>query len=97
MFAYEFSACFSWILTLLVISSLSASAQPAFPDSVLASMARLVEAYNHFGRYNVQEKVYLHFDNTGYFLGETMWFKAYVVAAPQLRPTELSRVLYVER
>lgn len=87
---------FSWILTLLVISSLSASAQPAFPDSVLASMARLVEAYNHFGRYNVQEKVYLHFDNTGYFLGETMWFKAYVVAAPQLRPTELSRVLYVE-
>ena len=87
---------FSWILTLLVISFLSASAQPAFPDSVLASMARLVEAYNHFGRYNVQEKVYLHFDNTGYFLGETMWFKAYVVAAPQLRPTELSRVLYVE-
>ena len=60
---------FSWILTLLVISSLSVSAQPAFPDSVLASMARLVEAYNHFGRYNVQEKVYLHFDNTGYFLG----------------------------
>lgn len=87
---------FSWILTLLVISSLSASAQSAFPDSVLSAMARLVEAYNHFGRYNVQEKVYLHFDNTGYFLGETMWFKAYVVAAPQLRPTEMSRVLYVE-
>ena len=26
-----------------------------------------------------QEKVYLHFDNTSYYLGETMWFKAYVV------------------
>ena len=23
-----------------------------------------------------QERVYLHFDNSGYYLGETMWFKA---------------------
>ena len=44
-----------------------------------------------------QERVYLHFDNSGYYLGETMWFKAYCVsgngatiAAPQ------SKVLYVE-
>ena len=44
-----------------------------------------------------QERVYLHFDNSGYYLGETMWFKAYVtgsygpvIAGPQ------SRVLYVE-
>ena len=26
-----------------------------------------------------QEKVYLHFDQTGYFLKETMWFTAYVL------------------
>ncbi len=26
-----------------------------------------------------QERVYLHFDNSGYYLGETMWFKAYCV------------------
>ena len=25
-----------------------------------------------------QERVYLHFDNSAYYLGETMWFKAYV-------------------
>ena len=44
-----------------------------------------------------QERVYLHFDNSGYYLGETMWFKAYcvsgngaTVAVPQ------SKVLYVE-
>ena len=44
-----------------------------------------------------QERVYLHFDNSGYYLGETMWFKAYctgsygtTVAPPQ------SKVLYVE-
>lgn len=55
-----------------------------------------------------QEKVYLHFDNTGYFMGETIWYKAYVVqtaseavsAKPGVRsgykPTGLSKVLYVE-
>ena len=44
----------------------------------------------------VQEKVYLHFDNTGYFMGEKMWFTAYVVRADGHRPGVRSRVLYVE-
>lgn len=43
-----------------------------------------------------QEKVYLHFDNTGYFMGETIWFKAYVQRADAQRATNLSRILYVE-
>ena len=28
-----------------------------------------------------QERVYLHFDNTAYYLGETMWFKAYTTSS----------------
>ncbi len=43
-----------------------------------------------------QEKVYLHFDNTAYFEDETIWFKAYVVAAEQNVLTLLSKTLYVE-
>lgn len=27
-----------------------------------------------------EERVYLHFDNNAYYLGETMWFKAYVTS-----------------
>ena len=42
-----------------------------------------------------QEKVYLHFDQTGYFLKETMWFTAYVLNESN-RPTDISKVLYVE-
>ena len=42
------------------------------------------------------EKVYLHLDNTGYFKGETIWFKAYVVRCDTEQRTDLSRVLYVE-
>lgn len=44
----------------------------------------------------IQEKIYLHLDNTGYFAGDTIWYKAYVVRADDLHPTDMSRLLYVE-
>ena len=43
-----------------------------------------------------QEKVYLHLDNNCYFLGDTIWYKAYVVRTDRKIPTDLSRILYVE-
>ena len=51
---------------------------------------------NQFDTINPQEKVYLHFDNTGYFIGDTIWFKAYTVLARDLTSTSLSKVLRVE-
>ena len=42
-----------------------------------------------------QEKVYLQFDNTSYYTGETIWFKAFVVNASTLRRAH-SKVLYVD-
>ncbi len=42
-----------------------------------------------------QEKVYLQFDNTSYYTGEAIWFKAYVVNASTLRRAQ-SKVLYVD-
>ena len=50
----------------------------------------------NFNRILPQEKVYLHFDNTSYFLGETIWFSAYVVRADNLHPTDISGVLHVQ-
>ncbi|MBQ9667441.1 MAG: hypothetical protein IJV45_01660 [Prevotella sp.] len=44
----------------------------------------------------VQEKVYIHTDNQCYFVGDTLWYKAYVVRADNLQPTDMSRLLYVE-
>ena len=43
-----------------------------------------------------QERVYLHFDNSAYYLGETMWFKAYISYGTNDRITTPSKVLYVE-
>ena len=51
---------------------------------------------DRFNRLFPQEKAYLHFDNTAYFRGETIWFSAYVVRADRQRLTDMSRVLYVE-
>ena len=50
----------------------------------------------NFNREYPQEKVYLHMDNRSYFIGDTIWFKAYVMNATTLRPTDTSGVLYVE-
>lgn len=58
-------------------------------------LSYLVRATN-FNRVMPQEKVYLHFDNTGYFEGETIWFKAYVVRTDSAKLTDMSAVLYVE-
>lgn len=55
-----------------------------------------IKEINQFNKRNPQEKVYLHFDNTGYFLGDTIWFKAYNVLAEHHRFSPLSKVLHVE-
>lgn len=43
-----------------------------------------------------REKVHLHFDNTSYYGGDTIWFKAYVVTAENNQPSTISTPLYVE-
>ena len=89
----------------MLLSVPQAEAQININDSVKfitganAEYASILNYMKRAMRFNAdvpQEKVYLHFDNTGYFKGETMWFKAYVVNAGDMKPTDMSRVLYVE-
>ena len=79
---------FSLILILLTIAaygSLKAQTPAALSEKVAA-----------FGAALPQEKVFVHIDNTCYFLGDTIWFKAYVARSDNHVPTTLSRILYVE-
>lgn len=48
-----------------------------------------------FGEKVPQEEVFVHMDNSCYYLGDTIYFKAYVRLSDS-RPTALSRLLYVE-
>ena len=57
------------------------------------SLYRKVEG---FGVGLPQEKVYLHLDNTCYFLGDTIWYKGYVTRSGRGTLTDLSKILYVE-
>ena len=43
-----------------------------------------------------QEKVYVHLDNHCYFLGDTIWFKAYTQQTNNGKPSRISNTLYVE-
>ncbi|MBQ9175940.1 MAG: hypothetical protein IJ139_03625 [Bacteroidaceae bacterium] len=73
----------------------SIEAGPAVADSTIF-IQRMLQKAKVFNLYNPQEKVYMHFDNTGYFKGETMRFKAYVIRCDTEERTDLSGVLYVE-
>lgn len=81
-------------LTVCCIAMIAAAAQTAGtkPTGLLSFFKTIAEYDSKYS----QEKVYLHLDNNGYFMDETIWFKAYIVRASTLKPTDLSKVLYVE-
>ena len=60
------------------------------------SLQQLAARVERFGTGLPQEKVYLHIDNTCYFVGDTIWYKAYVTRADKGWLTDLSKIMYVE-
>jgi hypothetical protein len=79
-------------ILLLVLFTLPIHAQSEETARILSYLQKAM----NFNKVVPQEKVYLHFDNMGYFENETLWFKAYVTRTYDGRPTDLSKVLYVE-
>ena len=82
---------------LIYILSLVLLALPlhAQSDETSRILSYIQKAMN-FNKVVPQEKVYLHFDNMGYFENETLWFKAYVTRTYDGHASDLSKVLYVE-
>ncbi len=78
------------IYTLTLLLTITATTFAQSPLDTLAMRAIMVN------QLFPQERVYLHFDNTAYYLGETMWFKAYVTSGLADNEKPQSRVLYVE-
>ena len=84
------------IVLLVLLPYFKMEASEATADSVYQRLSRFVQNIATFNRILPQEKVYLHFDNTAYYIGETIWFKAYVVRADTHRQTDLSGILHVQ-
>lgn len=82
---------------LLLIAAFAHLAVSADDGTTLQRLAEWVQKARGFNNEYTREKVYVHLDNNAYFVGETMWLKAYVLRASNLSPvTGLSRVLYVD-
>ncbi len=85
------------IHTLLLLLGLYAVALQATNNTTTAQqLTSFTQHFATFAKDYPQEKVYLHFDNTAYYQGENIWFKAYVVTAERNGLSPLSKVLYVE-
>ena len=76
----------------LVLLALPLHAQNEETTRILSYIQKAM----NFNKVVPQEKVYLHFDNMGYFENETLWFKAYVTRTYDGHASDLSKVLYVE-
>ena len=81
------------LFAVMLLLALVGKAQPTSDVEALFAKFKAAARFDYdFPR----EKVYLHLDNSAYLEGDTLWYKAYVVRASSLKPTTLSRVLYVE-
>ena len=70
------------------------TAQPVVTDYA-SELMKFADNIREFNSMFPQEKVYLEFDNTAYFQGENIWFKAFVTHASTLGRAP-SGVLYVD-
>lgn len=68
---------------------------PETPDAYTRELMRFSGNIHQFNNIFPQEKVYLEFDNTAYFQGDVIWFKAFVTHATTLQRAP-SKVLYVD-
>ena len=60
------------------------------------SLKIYAEAVSNYGKKYPQEIVFVHMDNTCYFLGDTLYYKAYVQRSDKGVPSNISQVLYAE-
>ena len=77
------------ILVLMAISCLVP--QSVCAQSQLQSMATRLKA---FGEKLPQEQIFVHLDNSSYYLGDTIFYKAYVRRCDTGRPSDISGILY---
>lgn len=76
--------------SLLLLSSLCAYGQSP------ASVNTLVQSFDTYRRQALQEKLFVHTDQSFYLTGETLWFKVYYVDGTFHQPVDLSKVAYLE-
>ncbi len=84
----KFSAAMRYFFVLIFfIACLKAQSQTPTLSSVQSSVTTLADNFP-------QEKIYLQFDKPSYAPGETIWFKAYIMAGAD--PSLISKTAYID-
>ncbi|MDF3077906.1 MAG: TonB-dependent receptor [Sphingobacteriaceae bacterium] len=83
----RFAAFACILLSAAILTAFSADDDPL--KAILSKLEKFRAGYP-------QEKVHLHFDKPSYAVGDTIWFKAYVVDAEMHQLSGMSKVLYVD-
>ena len=68
----------------------------SFSQTTPTTLEGWAERLDKFGKSIPQEQVFVHLDNTCYFLGDTIYYKAYVRRSDTGTPSRISGVLYAE-
>ena len=84
---------FKSLILCLILTLQTLQAQDS---TAIRKLKSFPQHFVNFSKNYPQEKVYLHFDNSAYYLGETIWFKAYAVRADRNSLSTFSKILYVE-
>ncbi len=82
------------IFLIMCLIGLHITAQTA-GSTVPTTLQGWVDRLQKFGNAVPQEQIFVHMDNTCYFLGDTLFYKAYVNRSDG-KPSKLSGVLYAE-
>jgi hypothetical protein len=87
----------SLISRLMLYALLLLFSGTAFGQAVSAnSLVKITTAADSFRTVHPIEKMYLQFDKPYYAVGDTLWFKAYLVNAADLKPADKTGICYVE-
>lgn len=85
--------CFLLSIVLTFVCTAKSHAQP-LPDTAVTK--KLVSTLNNYNSKFTSEKVYLHFDKPYYAVGDTIWFKAYLLNAATRKASAYSNKIYVD-
>lgn len=84
------------ILFAFLILAINATAKTKPQHTVVDSIAVFHESTGMNSGKIQQEMIYLHLDNTAYYRGDRIYFAGYLVTSGKLKPSDMSRTVYVE-
>jgi hypothetical protein len=68
----------------------------AYSQNNTAGVHKVISSIESYHKLYPSEKLYLHFDKPYYTIGDTLWFKSYLLTSATYQASALSSKLYVE-